>query len=477
MNAPLFIAAALLLAGCASHVPTVPPPAVAKVWLAPVPGQAHAGPDAAPSAALSLGAAYPLLQGLIQAAQRASPTLAVAADRIEAARSAAVGVGAALQPLAEATASASSGRSDPAAPVSRRLAVGLQASWEIDLFGRLAAGQDAARARVDAALSAWHDGRVSLAAEVTQAYISLRACEALLEQGEIDLHSRAETARLTALSANAGFVAPADAALARASAAQARSQQAQTRLVCERQVKALTALTAIDEPALREQLLPGRAQVPVLSAVAVPAVPAQLLLRRPDLLEAQARLQAAAADLLQAERDRLPSLSLVGQIGLGHSVSAGRSARGSTWSLGPLQLSLPVLDGGIQAAQQQAALAGYDSARIQLEARVRDAVRDVEQALLGVQTSGERLADARLAAEGFEVALRATQARQRGGLASLFELEEARRQTVAARHALIELDQQRASSWVSLYRALGGGWSAGDAGPPAPTGPTPARTS
>ena len=469
---PTTLLLCLCLAACASPTPPVAAPRVAASWQAPVPAF-----DAASASSPVLSAGDPVLRLLIRSALQSNPNLAAAAERIEAARSAAVAAGAALQPLAQAEALASSGRSDPAAPRTGRLSVSARASWEIDLFGRLAAGRDAAMSRLDAAQSAWHDVRVSLAAEVAQAYITLRACEALLEQGEIDLTSRAETARLTAASAQAGFLAPADAALARASAAQARSLQAQARLSCERQLKALVALTAGDEPALRQRLQAGRAQVPVIAAVPLPAVPAQLLAQRPDLVEAQARLQAAAGDLLQSERERYPQLTLAGQIGLGRSISHGVSTSGSTWSVGPLQLTLPILDGGIQTAQQRAAMARYDLSRVQLEARVRDAVRDVEQALLGVQTSSERLVDARAAADGFEQSLRATQARQRGGLASLFELEEARRQAVAARHALIELDQQRASAWVSLYRALGGDWSADDNRLPASTGSILPRTS
>ncbi|MEN9627569.1 MAG: hypothetical protein RJA10_796 [Pseudomonadota bacterium] len=462
-----------LLAGCATSVPVVPVPSLPTAW------QSVAPPLAAPSATTphALGGGLPILQDLIESAQRASPNLAAAAERLEAARLAAVAAGAMLQPLAEATGSAWANRADPAAPVSRRLSAGVQASWEIDLFGRLAAAQGGARSRAEAALSAWHDGRVTLAAEVASAYIALRACEAQLEQISIDTDSRAETARLTALTARAGFTAPADAALARASAAQARSQQSLARLSCERQIKALVALTAWPEDELRRRLQHGHATVPEFAAVPLPAVPAHLLVLRPDLVEGQARLQAAAADVVQADRERLPRLSLSGQIGLGVSSSGGRRTDGTTWSLGPLQLSLPLLDGGQQAANHRAALAAYDSARVQLEARVRDAVRELEQALLVLNTSSTRLTDARQAAEGFEDALRATQARQRGGLASLFELEEARRQAVAARNALIDLDLQRALAWVALYRALGGGWTPRDAGPAAPAGPATARDS
>lgn len=461
-----------LLAGCATAPPPSPAaPPVAAAWQ---PDVRRAAAEAVVAAADPLGADAPLLRELIAAAHQASPTLAAAAERIEAARAAAVSAGAALQPLAEASGSALATRAAPGAPVSRSLSVGVQAAWEIDLFGRLAAAQGAAQSRAAAALSAWHDGRVSLAAEVAGAYIGLRGCEAQARQTEADVASREQVDRLTALTAQAGLRAPADAALARASAAQARSQLAQQRLACERQVKALVALTAWPEHTLRQRLQPGQGQLPRIGPVPLPSVPAQLLQQRPDLQEAQARLQAAAADVQSSQLDRLPSLSLTGQIGLGVSRGGGRSTDGSTWSLGPLQIAMPVLDGGIQASRHRATLAAYDSARQQLESRVREAVREVEQALLDLDAGSRRLADARVAAEGYEDLLRATQARQQGGLASLFELEDARRQAVAARSALIELDQQRATAWVSLYRALGGGWTTADAGPAPPVGPAAA---
>ena len=103
-------------------------------------------------------------------------------------------------------------------------------------------------------MAAWHDARIAVAAETAQTYVQLRACEAQAGWALRDSRSREETARLTALSAQAGFRAPADAALARGSAAQGRSQAAQAQAQCDRLVKALVALTARDEPALRQAL-------------------------------------------------------------------------------------------------------------------------------------------------------------------------------------------------------------------------------
>ena len=145
------------------------------------------------------------------------------------------------------------------------------------------------------------------------------------------------------------------------------------------------------------------------------------------------------------------------------------SFAGTAGTRGPLAVNVPRVDGGARAAATAAAAADYDEAVAAYRAQVRLAVREVEQALVALQSSAEREADALLAAQDFEASLRATEARQRGGLASLFDLEAARRNALAAQAALIDLQRERAQAWITLYRALGGGFdetllARGDAG-------------
>jgi outer membrane protein TolC len=123
---------------------------------------------------------------------------------------------------------------------------------------------------------------------------------------------------------------------------------------------------------------------------------------------------------------------------------------------------LPLFDGGTRRANVDAARARYDEAVALYRGKLRGAVREVEEALVALQSTAARSDDAKIAAEGFEASYRATEARYQGGLASLFELEDARRTTVASRIALIELRRERTIAWIALYRALGGGWSAAD---------------
>ena len=463
MRWPVVMAALWLLAACAG-APPVPDPAAPTPteWQAPLPhgGQVNA------LAVWWQQFNDPLLVQLIDAAQEASASVASARSRIEQARATRVAAGAALLPALDASASASRSRQDLFSPLASTGSAGVQAAWEIDLFGGRRAATNAAQQRLDGARAGWHDARVAVAAETATSYTSLRACEAQLEQQRADTASRAQTARLTDLSAQAGFEAPANAALARASAAQANSLLTQRRAQCDSLVKGLVALTGLQEPALRTQLA-GRSaqvlQVPQPAHISVPAVPAQALAQRPDVFMAERDLLAARADVAQARAQRWPSIRLAGSIGALRLDSAGASDTASVWSIGPVSVLLPLFDGGTRRANVDAAQARVDESAALYRARLRTAVREVEDALVTLQSTADRQADARTASEGFAASLRATQARFSGGLASLFELEDARRSSVQAQVALIDLQRERSTAWIDLYRALGGGWSMPDA--------------
>lgn len=415
----------------------------------------------------------PVLQQLINSAQSASASIASARSRIEQSRAALVLADAQLSPTLNASASASRARAAVNMPPGTSISAGLQSSWELDLFGANRAGRDAASARTQNATAAWHDARVSVAAEVAQQYTALRACEAQLEQTRQDATSRSETARLTDLAARAGFQAPANAALTRASAAQGNSLLVQQTAQCELLVKALVALSALDEPALRERLREGRARLPQPAQMGVPAVPAQALAQRPDLAAAEREVVASSLDIRNTQGQFYPRITLSGSIGAAHYSSGGNNTDGLTWSLGPLSVSLPLLDGGVRRANFDVAYARADEARSAYAGKLRGAVREVEEALINLQGTSERATQAHIATEGFAASYTAAQARYRGGLSNLFELEDARRSAVQAQSALIELQRERVAAWISLYRALGGGWS-DSALPPGPGNSKPA---
>jgi outer membrane protein, multidrug efflux system len=401
---------------------------------------------------------------LVDAAQKESATLSSAKSRIAQARAALTGAQSALLPGVSANAQASRSVQTPGAPQASALSAGVQASWEIDVYGGNRAASIAAQARLDGAELGWHEARVAVAAETAAIYYSLRYCESSAVLAQNDAASRAETARLTELTAKAGFNAPANAALARASAAEGANTVRAAQAQCHVLIKSLVALSGIDEPTLRKKLKANQVVAQQINAgealFNIATLPANVLQQRPDIVAAQRAVAAASLDARAFDAKRYPVLSLSGNIGVAVVRQAGFTNDGLTWSLGPIALTVPLLDGGRAAANTQAAVAAYDDAVVALRAKVRNAVREVEEALVNLDSAAQRNGDALQAAAGYKAALDAAQARYKAGLGSLVELEDARRTSVFAQQSLLGLERDRIAAWISLYRAAGGGWTA-----------------
>lgn len=411
----------------------------------------------------------PALDALIASAQASSATLAQAAARIEQARASLVAAGAASLPGVEATANANRAAFTFGGPTAIReqVQIGLQSSWEIDLFGGRAREREAAASQLASSNAAWHDARVSLAAEVAGAYLSHRYCEMQVQLAEADARSRGETARLAEILGSAGLQATADVALARGSAADARSALAQRRALCELSIKAMVALCAMEEPALRRLLAQTDrvARIPQPAQFAIAELPARVLAQRPDVAAAERDVAAASARIGVQEAQRYPSLVLSGNVMPTRlSIGGAPAINVRTWAIGP-SMTLPVFNGGRIAANVEAARAQYAAAESVYRAKVRQAVREVEDALVRLSVTAERFDDVQTSAAGYRTALQAVSERQRNGLASLVDLEEVRRSALSAEMAQAALEQERVGAWIALYRATGGGWEADSAGP------------
>lgn len=472
------LAVAATLGGCAVQGPAKQVDALApQQWQAPLP---HNGSQA-DLATWWRGQSDGLLVQLIESAQTVSPTVATAASRIAQSRAERVAAGAALAPNVEAAASVSRANQQSAMPMGTTSQAAFNASWEIDIFGANRAARDAAQARLDSAHAGWHDARVSVAAEVANQYYGLRACQQLLTVAQQDALSRADTARLTELSATAGFQSRASLALARASAAEGNSRYISQRAACDIDVKVLSALTAIAEPELRRKLAAGVAAgaspgtAPARAgeatpgadayasftppAMAIAELPANTLSQRPDVFTAEREVTAASADVGNAEAQRYPRLSLSGSVGVGNFHTGGENTKTDTWTVGPVSLSVPVFNAGRLRANVESSKARYDAAVVSYRATVRQAVSETEQALVNLDSTAARASDAQTALEGYRANYTAVDERYKNGMASLFELEDARRTRLAAEQTVINLQRERSAAWVALYRAAGGGFT------------------
>ena len=451
----LGVSLALLLSGCAVVGPNYQAPAVATgtTWQAALP---HHG-SSAQLAGWWSAFDDPTVARLVQMAEADSPSLATAAANIAAARAALGSARASAAPSLTGSASASRSRqrTDGVTSDTTTRSGGLDASWEIDLFGKLRRGREAAQARVVARGADWHEARVSLAAEVADTYVQYRACRLLARQDESEVRSQLETVRLTQVKVRAGFSAASDGDLAEASAASANATLIAQQTECEGLVKSLVALTGADEPALRTLIDATPPAVPVPDAFSVDGVPADLLRQRPDLVASERALAAASAEIGQAEAGRYPSFTLGGTISVSSSGLAGQTG---TASFGP-SLAIPLLDGGKARAAVDSAQASYDAALAGYRSAVRTAVKEVETALVNIDGAARRSRDARTAAERYRRYFASVQADWRAGRSSLMTLEEARRAAISAETTLLTLQRDQVRDWVALYKALGGGWT------------------
>jgi len=158
-----------------------------------------------------------------------------------------------------------------------------------------------------------------------------------------------------------------------------------------------------------------------------------------------------------AQAERYPRLRLSGSIGRGIVRAFDTTIKGPQWSIGP-GLVGPLFDGGRGAALVDGANARFAEAVAAYRAQARVAVLEIESALTRIDGAGGRLSDAEQAAAAFQRYLRATQSRYETGAGSLFEQEEARRSTLNAAAALLQLRAEQLAAWITLYKSLGGDW-------------------
>ena len=399
----------------------------------------------------------PILLALIDGAQALSPTVAVALNRVETARANEATARAALLPGVTAGLSAGRSVSLPATPAATSTALTLQTSWEIDVFGAARVARVAAAGQTQGSQAQWHDARVSVAAEVANTYYALAHCWKTHALAEQDLASRQRSRDISARSLQAGMLAPAAYAQVQAEVAQSQLRLVQHSSQCDLYTKALVALTGEDEALVRSVM---RALVlpDDLTGFSVTRIPAQALVQRPDVFAAEHDVALASAQIGRAKARRWPGLSLGGSIGALRYGSAGVDTDITTWSFGPLALTLPVFDAGQRAALVDAATADYVAAVTTYRAKVRQAVREVEEALVVLDSTVQRETDTRAVLDARLQNLGAAQNRERNGLASTLEVEEARRAGLAAQADVLALQLERKRAWVALYRAAGGGW-------------------
>ena len=352
----------------------------------------------------------------------------------------------------------------PGGGSTRVYSAGLQVSaYELDLFGRLRSLDDAAAAQLLASDEARKAAQISLVATLANAWLALLADDAALQVTRQTLATREETRRLTGLRLQYGAASRLDLRQVDSLLEAARVALAQQQRQRSLDRNALELLLGQPLPA---ELLPGEGTagaLPELPDVPV-GLPSEVLIRRPDVRQAEALLVAANANIGAARAALFPRITLTASAGSVSSELSGLFAAGS-WGFGLAPALLQtIFDAGRNQANVRSAERAREIAVAQYERALQSAFREVADALAGRSTLDDqrRAQAAQVDAERERLSL--VELRQRSGAASTLELLDAQRSLFAARLALVQVQAAQAQNGVALYRALGGGWSEAAAG-------------
>ena len=405
----------------------------------------------------------PLLTRLVSEALQANTTVTGAQAALRQARALRDVAAAALYPTLAGSASAqrSSGTSGAAPSAGRtttnRFQAGLDANWELDIFGANRSALNASEAAASASAASLGDVQVSVAAEVALGYITLRTAQARLAIANDNLASQQETLQITLWRQQAGLVTSIEAEQARASAEQTGALIPALQTAIEQASHALAVLVG-RPPAALSTLLASVTPVPRPDDGLALRLPAETLRQRADVRSAEYQVTAARARVSQAEAARWPSFAIGGSLGLSALTLGALTNGASVVSTLLASVSLPIFDGGARRAQVNAQQAALDQAQTVYRAAVLLALKDVEDALVALR--GDRLRLVRYANAADAAAKASLMARQRysSGLVDFQVVLETQRTQLGTQDALASAGSDVSSDYVRLYKALGGGW-------------------
>ena len=423
----------------------------------------------------------PELNSLIERAAAQNLDLKLTLDRVDEARAARGIVRSGYFPSMDASASATRNRQRVIAPVSQNsvnivpvefnnFQGALGASWELDVFGGIRRGVQAASAEVAAAEENLRDVRVILFGDVGRVYAQLRGFQRRLEIANKNIKTQQDTLDLTQAREKAGLATELDVSRA---AAQLESTKAVVPTLLsgiDISIHRLSILLGEEPGALRSELEHASA-IPAAAPDVEVGLPSDLLKRRPDIRRSEAQLVAATARIGEAKADLFPHFVLTGAAGRQtsqlHDITLGA---GNFFSVGP-GISLPLFTGGrirsniaVQDARQREALISYRS-------NVLNALEEVQNALVNYAQEQERRDRLNEAAQQSQLAVDLATEQYKAGLSDFLAVLDAQRELYADEDQAVQSQTSVATNVIGLYRALGGGWNVGPV--VAATKPTP----
>lgn len=471
-----------MLAGCAvgPHYRSPETPTLDQWQSLPTAGMQVAAPEDPTLAAWWMQLEDPVLTALMERAVAENKTVEQARARVLEARARRGVAAAGFLPSLNASAGASRTDSDargfqnPGDPLEpgaggsfgaadEIYTAGLDASWELDLFGGQRRAFESANAQYAATQEDLRNALITLLGDVAVSYTNLRAAQSRLSFAERSLDAQSELLNITQWRAEAGLATALDVEQAQTSYQQTRASIPALESSLAQGMHRLAVLTGQVPGALTSQLA-QRQPVPSVPDQILTSVPADVVRRRPDIRAAERRLAAQSAQVGVATAALYPSLSLSGSIGL-QSLSASDVFDGSQTDRFGISLRIPLFAGGALRQNLSAQYAVLDQVFASYEATVLTAFEEIENALVAWSTEQRRREALQLAVNSARSARELALVQYNSGLVDFQTVVTADRQLISLEDSLALSEGELTANLVRLYKALGGGWSVYPAGP------------
>ncbi|MCZ4058865.1 efflux transporter outer membrane subunit [Pantoea sp. LMR881] len=331
------------------------------------------------------------------------------------------------------------------------------ASWELDLWGKVRRQVETANAQTQAAIEQRNDALVSLEAEVARAWLQLRGAQATVQTLQQQIEVAQQTWQLTQSQQRNGLAPLTDVENARAQLSSLQAQLPQYQSQARQAMNGLAVLLGKTPGALDAELSTPKA-MPTLPQIVSVGIPSTLARRRPDIRQAEANLHAQTASIGVSVAQLFPSLSLTGQIGVRNTdVSYLDNWSSHFYSYGP-SLSIPIFQGGQLVSSVKLARAQQASAALDYRQTVLTALQDVENALVSYRADQQRVTALDETTGALQRAFDLASDSYRQGLTTFLDVLDAQRQLAQAQEQATQARMQSGLDLVALYKALGGGW-------------------
>ena len=335
--------------------------------------------------------------------------------------------------------------------------VGFDATWEIDIFGRVRRSMEAANADLASAVASRRDVMVTLISEVARNYFELRGAQNQLQVARDNAENQRQTVDLTEAKLKAGSVSELDTARARSQYYAALATIPPLDANVKHSIHRLSVLIG-QQPTTLYGELTNAVPLPALPEMVNISTPETLLRRRPDIRAAERSLAAATARIGVQVADLFPRVSFNGRLGLEATTISGLTKPGSeTYSFGP-SITWAALDIGHVQSRIRAAHAQADEQLAQYEKTVLNALEETENALVDFGNEQTRRDYLAVSASAANDALNLARERYRAGIADFLSVLDAERTLLTAQDQLAQSQTRTATSLVAVYKALGGGW-------------------